>query len=260
MVKRDYHIHSSFCDGNNSLREIVEEAIKKGFEEIGFSSHSYLECDKEYTMSEEGTKEYIREVNKLKKEYENEISIKLGIELDYYSEIDTSEFDYVIGSVHNIKIGDKYIPIDLSKEEFEYATLKYFGGDVYLFAEKYFETVGDIYNKTKCDIIGHFDLFSKFNEKENLFSETDERYINAYKKALDKIGCKDKVFEINSGAMSRKYRTLPYPNKEIRKIIKEKGGQFILSSDSHNLESIGYKFQELEKICIKENLELQKII
>ena len=40
-----------------------------------------------------------------------------------------------------------------------------FNSDVYLFCEKYFEMVSDIVDKTSCDIIGHFDLITKFDEK-----------------------------------------------------------------------------------------------
>ena len=34
------HTHSIFCDGKNTLEELIQSAIKKGFSVLGFSSHS----------------------------------------------------------------------------------------------------------------------------------------------------------------------------------------------------------------------------
>ena len=75
--------------------------------------------------------------------------------------------------------------------------------------------VSDIYNKTKCDIIGHFDLITKFNEGNALFDASDERYKSAAKAAAEALLKTPAVFEVNTGAMSRGYRDEPYPAKEI---------------------------------------------
>ena len=39
--KQNLHTHSLFCDGKNSLEEMVKEAITQDFTSIGFSSHAY---------------------------------------------------------------------------------------------------------------------------------------------------------------------------------------------------------------------------
>ena len=51
-----------------------------------------------------------------------------------------------------------------------------------------------------------------------------------------------KVFEINTGAISRGYRTQPYPSADIRSYIKAKGGTFILSGDSHSADTLCFQF------------------
>ena len=38
---QNLHTHSSFCDGKNTPEEIVNYAIARGFDSIGFSSHSF---------------------------------------------------------------------------------------------------------------------------------------------------------------------------------------------------------------------------
>ena len=70
------------------------------------------------------------------------------------------------------------------------------------------------------------------------------RYVKAWQNAADILLKTGKPFEINTGAMSRGYRTSPYPHKEIRDYIRAHGGKLILSSDSHSKETIAYKFAD----------------
>ena len=100
--------------------------------------------------------------------------------------------------------------------------------------------------KCGADIIGHFDLISKFNEAGALFDEADPRYIAASRAAADALLKTGKPFEINTGAISRGYRTAPYPSKALRDYIRQKGGSFLLSSDSHAKESLCCGFDMLE--------------
>ena len=97
---------------------------------------------------------------------------------------------------------------------------------------------------TKCDIIGHFDLLTKFAEQDLYFDLQHPRYVKAWKAAADRLLKTGKPFEINTGAISRGYRTEPYPAKDIRDYIRLNGGKLILSSDSHQKETIAYRFQD----------------
>ena len=111
----NYHTHTTYCDGNSTPAEIVREAVSLGMREIGFSGHSYTECDS-YSMSKENTRAYISAVRQLQKKYTGSIKILLGIEQDYYSEEPTEGYDYVIGSVHFVKKDGVYLSVDASKE------------------------------------------------------------------------------------------------------------------------------------------------
>ncbi len=238
----DLHVHTNYCDGNNTPEEMVLSAIEKGLDCLGFSGHGYCKADESYCMSRETTEKYITEIKRLKEQYSGSIKILCGIEKGYYSEESNEPFDYVIGSVHNFKFGEEFIPVDESEDILRYAAEKYCGGDFYALAEKYFETAGDVLRKTGADIIGHFDLIAKFNENGRLFDENDERYKKAWKAAIDALLPYGKPFELNTGAISRGYRTEPYPNREMREYIKSRGGKLILSSDSHSAENIAFGF------------------
>lgn len=243
MFDTDLHVHTNFCDGENSPEEMINVAISIGLRKIGLVCHSYVDFD-DCCASIEDSKKLIDEVNNLKLKYSDQIEILLGVEQDYYSEMDTSQFDYVIGSVHYVKKDNEYLSVDLDKESFMSAINNFFAGNVYYFVDEYYKLVAQIKNKTNCNIIGHFDLITKFNEKDCIFDTSNPRYIEAWKSALDQLKCKDTSFEINYGAVLRGYRQAPYPSSEIVDYIKDHGGKFIYSSDAHSACALA-QFAEL---------------
>lgn len=251
-------MHTCFCDGKSTPEEMVLSAIEMGLECIGFSGHSYTPDNEETEvgMSDEVFTLYKKEIHRLRDMYADKIRILCGIEMDYYSENDTSGFDYIIGAVHEIRVGDNRIVVDWKAEDQRYSIDTFFGGDPMDFAECYFETVADVVRKTECDIIGHFDLLTKFCEKDRVFDTQDPRYIRAWKSAADRLLRYGIPFEINTGAMSRGWRTTPYPAPDIVEYIKDHGGRFIFSSDSHDRKTICYKFDELERLYSEQFKDL----
>lgn len=239
MFKKDLHTHTIYSDGKNTPEEMVISAIEKGLETYGISDHSYTAIDLTYCIKKDKITEYIAEINALKEKYKDKITLLCGIEQDYFSDEPVDAYDYVIGSVHYFKAGDNYIPVDESAEIIKEACDKYFGGDIYAICEQYYESEADLINKTHADIIGHFDLITKFQEQTPLFDESHPRYVAAWKKAVDELLKTGVPFEINTGAITRGYRTTPYPSEEIRKYILENGGSFVESSDSHEVKNIG---------------------
>ena len=251
MTLKDLHAHSTYCDGKNTPEEMVEAAIIKGLTTFGISGHSYTAFDTSYCMQKESIPRFIAEMRYLRAKYYDRIHVLCGTEQDYYSGEPTDDFDYVIGSVHYLYFGEEYIPVDWYADTLRAAAQKYCGGDIYALCEEYYRTAGDIVNKTGCDIIGHFDLISKFNEKEHLFDESHPRYIAAWKRAVDQLLPTGVPFELNTGGISRGYMSRPYPGAEIQAYIREHGGSFVLSSDSHSVDTIAFRFDEYEAACLE---------
>lgn len=242
MITTNFHTHTVFCDGKNTPEEMILAAIEKGFTALGFSGHSYFEPEKEINMSANDQQEYISQIETLKIKYCNKIKIFCGIEQDYYSEEPKFSYEYKIGSVHNILKDGKYLDTDWSAERTKNTVENIYSGDFDSFAEDYFEIVADVLNKTKADIIGHIDLISKFNE-QNGYCETD-RYLKAAEKAVKKLIPFGKPFEINTGAMARGAKSIPYPSPSILKMIKENGGKIIFSSDCHDKDYLDFAFDK----------------
>lgn len=257
MILEDFHVHTTYCDGKDTPETVVLSAISKGLSSLGFSGHSHTPHDKSYCMSLDKTRDYRAEILSLREKYADKIKIYCGLEQDYYSDTDLTPFDYAIGSSHYIKADGQYIPVDEKPQILLDAANVHFHGDIYSLIENYYHQEADIIAKTGADIIGHFDLITKFNESGKLFDENAPRYITAATDALDELLKTGVPFEINTGAISRGYRTSPYPSNFLLKRIAEKGGCVVLSSDSHTAKTLCAKFQECENYCISIGLRLE---
>ena len=168
--KSNYHTHTHYCDGKNSPREMVQGALSLGFESLGFSGHQFSEPDKDYAMGPEAEENYKKDILELREEYRDKINIYLGIERDYCSEV-TPGFDYVIGSCHHIEKDGEWICVDYSPEYTENAVREYFGGDYMEYVRTYYDLVSHVLEKTEGQIVGHFDLVSKFNRGNKYFGK-----------------------------------------------------------------------------------------
>ena len=244
----DLHMHTNYCDGKDAPEQMVLSAIEKGLKVVGITCHSYTHFEEGCSITPQNEKEFIAEINRLKEKYLGKIKVLCGIEWDLCTTSSVGEYDYVIGSMHYFKRDNEYFPVDKSKKDFIESVNTLFNGDYYSACEEYYENVSKIVENTNCDIIGHIDLVTKFNEGNNLFDENNPRYILAYKNAVDSLVKFNKPFEINTGVISRGYRLAPYPSKQVYDYIKQKGGRFILSSDSHSKENIAFEFDKWKEL------------
>jgi len=224
---------------------MIKAAIQRGGASIGFSEHSFVPFDEEYSMKLDDTPSYIREISALKEKYKGTIEVYLGLEMDCFTEKIPDGLEYVIGTTHHVKKDGQHITVDGWAEHLVEMSEKHFGGDFYALAESYYETMANVVRKTGADIVGHFDLVSKNNTDGRLFDEMHPRYIKAALDAMDKVLADCRIFEINTGAMFRRGASAPYPSVFLLKELQKRGGEIILSSDSHNAESLFYKFDEM---------------
>ena len=243
-MKTNFHTHTVFCDGKSTAEEVVQSAIQKGFSALGFSGHGYALYDLRCCVKD--TEGYIKEINRLKEQYKGELQIFLGIEEDALSPIDRSRYDYIIGSSHYFCVQGEYYPIDANHEAFK-RCLAVFGGDPLALADCYYRTFCDYILWRKPDIIGHFDLITKFDELEvSQFLQNEEyrKLAERYLRQAAQSGC---LFEVNTGAMSRGFRTAPYPSADLLHVLKELDAPLILSADSHHRDTVDFAFEETKQ-------------
>ena len=244
MIRGDYHVHTSFCDGSCPPEEMVRAALEKGMDAIGFSGHSHTAFDESWCMSPAGTEAYRAEIARLKARYAGKIRIFCGVEQGLYSDAPAAAYDYVIGSLHYLRAGDAYLPVDESAAHQTDAAARYFGGDIYAFAEAYYSQLAHIQASTGCGVIGHFDIVAKFNEGGALFDERHPRYVAAWRAAAEKLLQSGALFEINTGAIARGWRSVPYPAPPILDYLIGRGARFLLSGDAHRTEGLCFGFDD----------------
>lgn len=239
------HTHTTFCDGKDSAENMVLSAIKKGLKSYGFSGHSPVgnEC---WAMNNEDVKEYIKEINRLKEKYKNEIEIFLGIEGEHVSKLPEYDFDYIISSVHCVEKKGAFLWVDADKTTFKKNINDYYNGDAYKYVKEYYN---DIVEASKLgDILGHFDVICKFNKENDLFDEHSETYLNIAKSALIECIKNDIIIEVNTGAIERGYLDRVYPAPYLLNVIKENKGKIIITADAHNVNAIDFYYDETVKL------------
>ena len=247
--KQCLHTHSILCDGKDTLEEMVQTAIEKGFDSIGFSGHSYMDIYAEFSMNEEKVSFYKTEIARLQQVYGDRIRIYCGLEKDNYTTLSTEGYDYLIGSVHVMRYEQELLFIDWTAERTRENIEKVFGGDGIAYAKHYFDAVADLPNHGSFDIIGHFDLLTKFNEREpDLFDTESPEYRAAATCAMEALVGKVKFFEVNTGAISRGYRSTRYPDPYIIKELKSLGFKAIVSSDCHDRNFLDCGYEEAKRL------------
>ena len=248
MRYSNLHNHSTFSDGKHSLEENVRSAIEKNMLSLGFSDHSFTPCDTSYCMWESQYDRYLETIARLKAEYAERIPLYAGMELDYYSETDLTAFDYIIASVHYIIKNGVCYPIDHSPAQQHECIQDAFGGDVFAMAKHYYDMLTEHVAKVKPAFVGHFDVITKFS----IMPEEDERYQRIAAEALKEILKHCPYVEMNTGAISRGWRKVPYLNAQLLSIVKENNGEVVLGSDSHHRDNLTFYFDECVEI-LKEN-------
>ncbi len=234
------HQHSVFSDGKSTMEDVVQAAIRKNFVSLGFSDHSYTPCDESYCMLPAQYPAYFAEIDRLRKKYAGQIELLTGLELDYFSKDDRSRYDYVIGSVHYLIFGDRVYALDHTREAQTACIQLECGGNVYDFCKRYYDLVVRHVTQNRPDIIGHFDVITKFS----VIYEEDPVYQHIAGEALDEAMKTTPLVEMNTGAIARGWKTKPYPHDFLLRRILQNGGEIILSSDSHHADTIDCHFAE----------------
>jgi len=255
-MKANYHTHSSWCDGKDSPRAMIQAAIAKGFETIGFSSHAMLpQDDVDWVLTPEKAPRYAREIRTLADEFKGLIRVLCGVEADYIPGGATPSHaayagiapDYIIGSIHFIKAPDGTVfAIDHTPQILTDGIRDRFDGDSAAFVKAYFAAVREMVSSFDFEIVGHPDLVRKFNVKNPFFDEKADWYREELEKTADAVAASGKIVEVNTGAISRGWLNDAYPSPTFRKLLRDRGVRFVLSSDAHAADAIDCAFERFE--------------
>jgi histidinol-phosphatase (PHP family) len=244
MMYQNLHTHSTYCDGKDSLEEMIVYAMEHGFDSIGFSSHSYMHFSPKSTMTIAGTESYKSEVRELASKYAGRMKVYCGLELELNSEVDLEGYDYIIGAYHYFKLGDEYVGFDRKAAEVQHVIDTRFGGDFLAYAKEYYANIVKLGEIGVVDIVGHFDLLVKNCDALASLDCSLPAYRRYALEAAEELSRTVGIFEVNTGAIARGYRRTPYPDPFIIKALKTFGSRLILSSDCHDKHNLACGFEE----------------
>jgi len=265
----DYHTHNQLCrHAVGNLEDYVKATIKIGLGEIGFCDHFpmyYLPENipiEKYAMTMDEFPEYINEAERLKNKYNEQISVKLGIEVDYIKgqEVEISnalkkfsdKLDFVFGACH-VLIGR--LGAWCFDDPYFIKNYNIYGIDsIY---EMYYDKLLHLVESDLFDVVAHFDLPKKFNKFPENYELIHDREI----KVLESIKRKDLVIEINTSGYRKDVKE-QYPSWDIIREMYNLDIPILLGSDAHLLTEVGYMFKvvisELKKIGFNQLVQFTK--
>lgn len=240
MITADVHTHSIFSsDSDEPLRCIVQAALDKGLKTICLTDHQ----DFDYPGSGDFALDvpaYREELFRVRAEFSGRIEVLFGAELgllpympDTLREFaESADFDFIIGSAHQIDGYDPYYPEYFEKMGGRNGILRFF--DEMLASVKAFDDF---------DVLGHLDYIVRYSPEKS-YDPLDYREV--LDEILRQLKSKGKGLEINTkGIVSLGY---PHPHPFVLKRWKELGGEIVtVGSDTHSREHVGENFDKAEQ-------------
>ncbi|MFV8827593.1 histidinol-phosphatase HisJ [Alkalihalobacterium sp. APHAB7] len=262
MIIHDGHVHTPFCPhgSKDQLDCYIQKAIELNIKGITFTEHAPLPLDfvdpvpeKDSAMTWENLTPYIQGIQQLKEKYKGEITILLGLEVDFIEGYEEQTrkilnevgpyLDDAILSVHFLKHNNRYFCLDYSPEMFK--TMISVFGSVEAIYDAYFTTVQKSIDANlgtyKPKRIGHISLVKKFQQK----FPTTKSYDTVFSQLLDSIKEKEMALDYNSAGVVKPLCGEPYPPESVIKGALERKIPLIYGSDAHSVKGLSQGIEKL---------------
>ncbi len=255
MKKENYHTHTTGSDGRLKPEELIKLAIKKKFDVIAITDHYRNPPGFRKWGNEHYSQEHYDLIVNLKKKYKNKIKILVGVEFDWISkykkwikkEAKRRKYDLKIISIHWIRKGEKYAPIEWKEEEFE-KSVKAFGGSKKV-VKQYYKDLREAIKTGLFDSVGHIDIIKMWNKDNKYFSPEEKWYKKEITKTLKLISKNKMKLDLNTSGW-RKTTEEQSPSLEIIREAKKLNIPLLIGTDAHKSEQLeaGLKKIKLMKI------------
>lgn len=233
-MKANYHTHTTRCHhAIGSDEDYVKCAIDAGFDELGFSDHTPWKYDSDFVahmrMKLDLFQDYKESVLALKEKYRDQISIKLGLEVEYFPQymswltsfLKDEEIDYIIFGNHYYQTDEKRVYFGTACARTEYLEI---------YAEECIRGMETGLYSYLC----HPELFMRGYPRFDENCERISRKICEAAKALEV------PLEYNLAGLQ--YNMIngveQYPNSGFWRIAKDVGNTAIIGVDAHNHEDL----------------------
>lgn len=204
---------------------------------------------------------YIIEATRLKTKYAGQIELLVGLEteainpasfdgLERLLEKHEVHIDYIVGSVHHVN----GIPIDFDRPTFDNALASFPAKDdlsqLHQLFCAYFDLQYEIMQRFEPEVIGHFDLCRLYLPSEKLAAAQVWQRVQRNVEYAVAYGA---LFELNAAAFRKKWPSA-YPAPDVISLIKQHGGRFTLSDDSHGPLAVGLNYAKLQAYLVEQEI------
>ena len=236
-MKTNYHTHHHLCGhAVGNCEDYVLEAINNNFVELGFSDHAPNSRVDDFGVRMEPNqfKEYMEDIEYVQNKYKNKLTIKKGIEVEFFYDHDEyynalkQEVDYMI-------LGQHYISHTKSMNDLQSGFALSSRKDIQVYANFVCEGM----RTNNFDILAHPDLYMCG------YKDWNQDAIQVAHKILKCAEETNTILEFNgNGLRRRKHNTpqgmkSPYPRLEFWNLVKEYKVKTIFGIDCHSPEQIG---------------------
>lgn len=221
-MNSDYHCHTKYSDGKNSIEDMVGAAINIGLKTFAITDHVRRDTG--------WISDYITEIEKLKKKYDDKIKILSGFEakiLDFYGNLDAKEewydlVDIVQGAIHSIPSHNGFLP----REEM---------GNKEKIVSCWEKSIVGLMKNKRIDIIAH--PFSELKDYNIDLTENIEDVFSSL------ISGKRKMVEI-----SLRHNV---PSARLIKRLVERRINLVIGSDAHSVEELYWYHEKKKQLAIE---------
>jgi len=243
----NYHSHTKRC--NHALgedREYVEKAIEGGIKILGISDHApYLFQNTDFyscfRMQLDELHTYAESVRSLQKEYEKDIRILLGFELEYYPDFHKEEMSFLRQvNPDYILLGQHFIGNELNN----------------ITANNHDDMALCMYVTQVLAALGTGDFLYLAHPDTAGFRYSEEVWKREYRRLCEGAKRMNVPLELNLlGLRQNRY----YPNRDFFKIAAEVGNEIILGIDAHEPQNLCDKATEEKALAWVQELGLKLI-
>ncbi|MCG8308143.1 MAG: histidinol-phosphatase [Cytophagales bacterium] len=256
MFWTNYHNHSQYDDGKNTVEEHVTAAIDQHVKSIGFSGHCPVSFENHWCMKTEDLNQYFRDIDHAREKYGDRIQIYKSMEIDYIPGIISPgdlwiknlHLDYVIGSVHFTGFYENGSPgeVDGTHTGFLHGLEHIYCGDIRQLVADFFRLNRQMVRETRPDIVGHLDKIKMQNR--GLWDEDADWYRSEILATLEEIRSASATIEINTRGLYKKLVKEPYPGLWALKQIRDMGIPVHINSDAHTPREITSHFADTAEL------------
>jgi histidinol-phosphatase (PHP family) len=235
-MKTNYHTHHQLCGhAVGDCEEYAVEAIKQNFEVLGYSDHAPNSRVDDFgvRMKPKEFEGYLEEIETVKNKYKEQLTIKKGIEVEFFYDHD-EYYEFLKDKLDYLILGQHYISMNKQMDNLQSSFA--LGTDAEI--KQYATYVCDGIKTGHFNLLAHPDLYmcgykdwnSQASEVAHQICKVAEEY--------------NMILEFNGNGYRRGTRntpqrkTQPYPRLEFWEVVKQYNIKTILSSDCHTPEHL----------------------